>query len=102
MDAVGEEGAKVIFLLRLAPVFPYGVSNYIYGVTGVRYIYYIAATMAGLVPVTLLYAYLGTLKRAGEESPEGIQRVALGLARTFQTASTFTEFTVREQITRSK
>ena len=52
--------------------------------------------LAGVFPATS-----GEILLAGghvQSLPE-YQRVALGLARTFQTASTFTEFTVREQIT---
>ncbi len=78
--AFGEEGAKVIFLLRLAPVFPFGVMNYLFGLTGVRYLAYAAATVGGSLPVTLLYTYLGTLKKAGAESPDSVRSVALALA----------------------
>ena len=51
--------------------------------------------LAGVFPVTS-----GKIQLAGghiQALPE-YQRVALGLARTFQTASVFPEFTVREQI----
>ena len=52
-------------------------------------------SLAGLFPITS-----GTLTLGGvqiDAMPE-YARVAQGLARTFQTASTFSEFTVREQI----
>lgn len=52
--------------------------------------------LAGIFPVTS-----GEIVLAGERIqglPE-YERVAMGLARTFQTASIFPEFTVREQIT---
>jgi branched-chain amino acid transport system ATP-binding protein len=52
--------------------------------------------LAGIFPVTS-----GEIRLAGghiQTMPE-YERVAMGLARTFQTASTFPEFTVREQIT---
>ena len=53
-------------------------------------------TLAGVIPATS-----GTICLAGghiQALPE-FERVAMGLARTFQTASIFSEFTVREQIT---
>lgn len=52
--------------------------------------------LAGIYPVTS-----GEILLAGghiQRLPE-YERVAMGLARTFQTASTFPEFTVRDQIT---
>ena len=52
--------------------------------------------LAGVFPVTS-----GEILLAGghiQTMPE-YERVAMGLARTFQTASTFPEFTVREQVT---
>ncbi|MCL4160437.1 UNVERIFIED_CONTAM: hypothetical protein GTU68_053043, partial [Idotea baltica] len=53
-------------------------------------------TLTGLLPVTS-----GEIVLAGEmiqTLPEA-ERVARGLTRTFQTASVFGEFTVREQVT---
>jgi uncharacterized membrane protein YdjX (TVP38/TMEM64 family) len=35
--AIGKQGAELIFLLRLSPVIPFNLSNYFYGLTGVRF-----------------------------------------------------------------
>ena len=34
--AIGKEGAKIVFLVRLAPVFPFTYINYAFGLTGVQ------------------------------------------------------------------
>jgi uncharacterized membrane protein YdjX (TVP38/TMEM64 family) len=34
-NAIGQQGAKLVFLLRLSPVIPFNLSNYFYGLTGV-------------------------------------------------------------------
>lgn len=54
-DAIGKEGAKLIFLLRLSPMIPFNVSNYFYGLTAVKFWPYLLAswTDAWHVPVCL-------------------------------------------------
>jgi len=57
--AVGREGRKIVFLLRLSPIFPYNLLNYALGLTGVRFADYALACL-GMLPGTLLYVYLGS------------------------------------------
>lgn len=63
-NAIGEQGAKLIFLLRLSPVIPFNLSNYFYGLTAVRFWPYVLASWTGMMPGTLLYVYIGTAGRA--------------------------------------
>jgi uncharacterized membrane protein YdjX (TVP38/TMEM64 family) len=58
--AVGEQGRKIVFLLRLSPVFPFNLLNYALGLTRVRFADYFVAC-AGMLPGTLLYVYYGKL-----------------------------------------
>ena len=61
--AVGAEGLKIVFLLRLSPVFPFNLLNYSLGLTQVRLVDYFIASI-GMLPGTLLYVYTG--KVAGD------------------------------------
>ncbi len=61
--AVGEAGRKIVFLLRLTPVIPFNLLNYALGLTQVRLVDTLIASV-GMLPGTLLYVYLG--KVAGE------------------------------------
>jgi uncharacterized membrane protein YdjX (TVP38/TMEM64 family) len=61
--AIGLEGRKIVFLLRLSPLFPFNLLNYALGLTRVRFADYLVASV-GMVPGTLLYVYYG--KVAGD------------------------------------
>lgn len=56
--AVAREGRKVVFLLRLSPVFPFNLLNYALGLTRVRFLDYLLASI-GMLPGTFLYVYYG-------------------------------------------
>jgi uncharacterized membrane protein YdjX (TVP38/TMEM64 family) len=61
--AVAAQGRRIVFLLRLSPVFPFTLLNYGLGLTRVRFLDYVAASV-GMLPGTVLYVYYGKL--AGE------------------------------------
>ena len=63
--AVGQEGWKVVGLMRLSPVFPFGLQNYLFGVTDVAFVPYALATMLGILPGTALYVYIGSPRQRG-------------------------------------
>jgi uncharacterized membrane protein YdjX (TVP38/TMEM64 family) len=58
--AVGAQGRKIVFLLRLSPIFPFNLLNYALGLTRVRLLDYVFASL-GMIPGTLLYVYSGKL-----------------------------------------
>lgn len=58
--AVGQEGRKIVFLLRLSPVFPFTFLNYALGLTRVRFVDFVVASI-GMIPGTLLFVYYGNL-----------------------------------------
>jgi len=69
--AVGKEGFKVVFLLRLSPLLPFALSNYLYGLTAVELLPYMAGTFFGFAPGTLAYVYTGDAAKALSESGGG-------------------------------
>ena len=81
--AVAAEGWKIVFLTRLTPVFPFTVLNYAYGLTGVSFAGYLAASATGILPGTLLYLYLGSSVAravAGDSDPFEAGLRIVGLA----------------------
>lgn len=69
--AIGERGARLIFLLRLSPIVPFNLSNFFYGLTAVKFWPYVLASWLGMMPGTLAYVYFGTLGKAAAESATG-------------------------------
>jgi len=58
---IGQEGFKLMLLLRLSPIFPFALSNYFYGVTSVKFWPYFWGTFFGFFPGTIAYVYTGQL-----------------------------------------
>jgi uncharacterized membrane protein YdjX (TVP38/TMEM64 family) len=84
--AIGKKGWKIVGLLRLSPVVPFSISNYLYGLTAVRFVPYVLASWLGMLPATVVYVYLGaagrTLGAGRAKDPWQIALLALGLAAT--------------------
>tara|TARA_B100000745_G_scaffold19205_1_gene13420 strand:+ start:209 stop:799 length:591 start_codon:yes stop_codon:yes gene_type:complete len=57
---VGDEGFKIVLLLRLSLIFPFNLLNYALGLTRVRFRDYVLASV-GMLPGSLLYTYYGKL-----------------------------------------
>jgi len=58
--AIAREGRKIVFLIRLSPLFPFNITNYALGLTSIRLQDYVLACI-GMLPGTLLYVYYGRL-----------------------------------------
>ena len=86
--AIAEQGRRVVFLLRLSPVIPFNVLNYALGLTQVRVVDFLIASV-GMIPGTLLYVYTGNLAKvvagattAPPRGPAFYAVLVLGLAAT--------------------
>lgn len=87
--AVGEEGWRIVGLLRLSPLVPFNLQNYFFGVTPVAFWPYLLATFVGIAPGSTLYVYLGFLGRtagSGGGGPAKWAFAAVGLAATVAVA----------------
>ena len=70
-NAIGKQGAKLVFLLRLSPVIPFNLSNYFYGLTSVKFWPYVLASWIGMIPGTFLYVYIGTASQVAVSTAAG-------------------------------
>jgi uncharacterized membrane protein YdjX (TVP38/TMEM64 family) len=98
--AIGKEGWKVVALLRLSPLVPFSLSNYLYGLTSVRFWPYVATSWVAMLPATVLYVYLGaagrTIGAGGKRSPWEWALLAVGLAATAAVSVLLTRVAKRE------
>lgn len=60
-EAIKKEGFKIVLLLRLSPIMPFNVLNYVLGLTSVRLRDYIIASAIGMLPATALFVYAGSV-----------------------------------------
>eukprot|EP00270_Netrium_digitus_P017763 TRINITY_DN660_c0_g1_i1.p1 TRINITY_DN660_c0_g1~~TRINITY_DN660_c0_g1_i1.p1 ORF type:complete len:423 (+),score=64.62 TRINITY_DN660_c0_g1_i1:224-1492(+) len=61
--AIGEDSFRVVMFLRLSPLLPFALSNYIYGLTSVRLMPYILGSWLGMLPGTWAYVSAGAFGR---------------------------------------
>ncbi len=101
--AIEREGRKIVFLVRLSPVFPYNVLNYLLGLTRIGFRDYLLGCI-GMIPGTLLYVYYGKLAgdvaslAAGvqvERGPEYYAVLILGLVATIWVTTVVTRAATR-------
>ena len=68
--AVGRNGWKMVGLLRLAAVVPFSLSNYLFGLSSVDFLPYMAVTAVGTLPGALFYVYLGAAGKTLAETEQ--------------------------------
>lgn len=58
--AINRSGFKIVLLLRLVPLLPFNMLNYLLSVTPVPIGEYMLASWLGMMPITLALVYVGT------------------------------------------
>ena len=57
--AIETEGLKLILLVRLCPIIPFNILNYLMGITGITLRDFILGSL-GMIPGTLVYVFIGS------------------------------------------
>lgn len=58
--AIQRSGFKIVLLLRLVPMLPFNMLNYLLSVTPIGVVEYMLASWLGMMPITLALVYIGT------------------------------------------
>jgi uncharacterized membrane protein YdjX (TVP38/TMEM64 family) len=59
MRNVDAEGWRFVAFVRLVPVFPYNIVNYVLGLTRIPFHHYVLATTLFMAPSTVAYTWIG-------------------------------------------
>ena len=54
-----QSALQVVLLLRLSPLLPLALSNYLYGLTSVDFVPYVLGSWLGMLPGTIAYVSAG-------------------------------------------
>ena len=76
-QAIADRPIRFVLAVRFAPISPFNVVNFVFGLTPLHWFTYTMATFVGIIPGTLAYTWLGT---SGIEALEGGDRLPLILA----------------------
>jgi uncharacterized membrane protein YdjX (TVP38/TMEM64 family) len=68
IKSVESDGWQFVAFVRLVPIFPYTIVNYLLGVTRIPFIHYQLATVIFMLPSTVAYTWIG---HAGGEAVAG-------------------------------
>lgn len=79
-SAIAAQGAKIVLLMRLSPLFPFSLLNYGLSLTSIPLGSYVAASWAGMLPGTIAYVALGGAGKAAAETAAGAGTSPLQLA----------------------
>lgn len=77
--AIAAEGTKIVFLIRLAPIFPFTWVNYAFGLTGISTLRYIVATFFGIIPVTLAFVWASAAATAAATGAASNTKTAINV-----------------------
>ena len=96
-SAIASEGWKIVILARLSPLIPFTMLNYMFSLTSLRFSHYVIASWLGMIPVTFVYVYIGSLGSLGANREKtaiewiliatGIMATAMGIFLINRSAS---------------
>ena len=69
---IGERGFSLLIVLRLSPLFPFALSNYVYGASSIDFVSYFWATLLGFAPGTIAYVYTGMVGKEIMFNTDGV------------------------------
>lgn len=69
--AIQKEGLKLVLLLRLCPLIPFTIFNFMMGITAITFGDYCVG-LIGIIPGTLIYVFIGTTLSDIQQAANGV------------------------------
>jgi uncharacterized membrane protein YdjX (TVP38/TMEM64 family) len=80
VEGVEAEGWRFVAFVRLVPLFPFNLLNYMLGLTRIRLFHYVVTSYICMLPGAIAYTYLGYAGRNAVTGGEGtIRNILLAL-----------------------
>ena len=57
--AILKQPLKFVLVIRLAPISPFNIVNFLFGLTSIHWLSYTLGTFIGIIPGTFAYTWLG-------------------------------------------
>ncbi|AFY40455.1 SNARE associated Golgi-related protein [[Leptolyngbya] sp. PCC 7376] len=77
--SVSKKPLAIVLALRFAPITPFNLLNFLFGLTPIHWVPYTLGTFIGIIPGTILYTWLGV---SGKTALSGGDRLPLIMALT--------------------
>lgn len=74
LEKAESQGWRLVFIVRLVPVLPHSLVNYVFGLSRISTVSYLAGSALGMLPTAVVYANLGA---SGRGIAEGTSNYAL-------------------------
>ena len=92
--AITKQPITFVLTIRFAPISPFNVVNFLFGLTPIHWFSYTVATFFGIIPGTLAYTWLGT---SGVAALEGQNNWSFFLALSFLTLLSIVPFLFKKK-----
>ncbi len=71
-EAISKQGPMLVFLIRLNPLLPFSVLNYLFTIPKLDFRKYLVSSFLGLTPDIFFYLYVGHVGQGLLEDPSGL------------------------------
>ncbi len=71
-EAISKHGPILVFLIRLNPLLPFSVLNYLFTIPKLDFRKYLLVSFLGMTPDIMLYLYVGEVGKGWLENPGGL------------------------------
>lgn len=77
---IKKEGWRFVAFTRLVPILPYGLQNYLYGLTRVSFLTYFLVTSFAMIPGIFAFVYAGHTAKVAVTGEVGVESTVISIS----------------------